>query len=31
MPDVLDLAERLWRGEISTAEFHPVGNAGRRC
>jgi alkyl sulfatase BDS1-like metallo-beta-lactamase superfamily hydrolase len=28
MADVLELAERLWRGEISTAEFHPVGNVG---
>lgn len=28
MPDVLELAERLWRGEISTSEFHPVGDVG---
>jgi alkyl sulfatase BDS1-like metallo-beta-lactamase superfamily hydrolase len=28
MPDVLELAERLWRGEISTAEFHPVASIG---
>jgi len=29
MPDdVLSLADRLWRGEISTSEFHPVGHLG---
>ncbi len=28
MSDVLELAERLWRGEVSTAQFHPVGNVG---
>jgi alkyl sulfatase BDS1-like metallo-beta-lactamase superfamily hydrolase len=28
MRDVLDLAERLWRGEITTAQFHPVGDLG---
>ncbi|HYK34149.1 MAG TPA: alkyl sulfatase dimerization domain-containing protein [Streptosporangiaceae bacterium] len=28
MRDVLELAERLWRGEISTAEFHPVADLG---
>jgi len=28
MRDVLDLAERLWRGEITTTEFHPVGDLG---
>jgi alkyl sulfatase BDS1-like metallo-beta-lactamase superfamily hydrolase len=28
MPDVLELAERLWSGEVSTAQFHPVGNVG---
>jgi glyoxylase-like metal-dependent hydrolase (beta-lactamase superfamily II) len=26
--DVLDLADRLWRGEVSTASFHPVGSLG---
>src|SRR5271165_1639823 len=26
--DVLDLAERLWRGEIGTGEYHPVGHTG---
>jgi glyoxylase-like metal-dependent hydrolase (beta-lactamase superfamily II) len=26
--DVLEIAEQLWRGEITTAEFHPVGNLG---
>ncbi len=26
--DVLELADRLWRGEVSTADFHPVGNLG---
>ena len=24
MPDVRDLAERLWNGEASTADHHPV-------
>src|SRR5947209_5327341 len=24
MPDVRDLADKLWRGEITTAEMHPV-------
>ena len=24
MPDIRDLAERLWNGELSTAELHPV-------
>ncbi len=29
MPDdVLDLADRLWRGEITTAEYHPVTHLG---
>jgi glyoxylase-like metal-dependent hydrolase (beta-lactamase superfamily II) len=28
MSDVLEIADRLWRGEITTAEFHPVGNLG---
>ena len=27
-PDVLDLADRLWRGEAHVSEFHPVGNLG---
>jgi glyoxylase-like metal-dependent hydrolase (beta-lactamase superfamily II) len=26
--DVLVLADRLWRGELHTSEFHPVGNIG---
>jgi glyoxylase-like metal-dependent hydrolase (beta-lactamase superfamily II) len=26
--DVLGLADRLWRGEVSTSEFHPVGHLG---
>jgi glyoxylase-like metal-dependent hydrolase (beta-lactamase superfamily II) len=26
--DVLKLADRLWRGEVSTSEFHPVGHLG---
>jgi hypothetical protein len=26
--DVLTLADRLWRGEVSTGEFHPVGPQG---
>jgi glyoxylase-like metal-dependent hydrolase (beta-lactamase superfamily II) len=26
--DVLGLADRLWRGEASTAEFHPVSHLG---
>jgi glyoxylase-like metal-dependent hydrolase (beta-lactamase superfamily II) len=26
--DVLELADQLWSGEISTADFHPVGNPG---
>ncbi len=26
--DVLDLADRLWRGEVETARFHPVGHMG---
>src|SRR5579871_6621604 len=28
MSDVLEVADRLWRGEISTANFHPVGLGG---
>ncbi len=28
MPDVLELADRLWRGEVSTSEFHPVSHLG---
>ena len=28
MRDVLELAERLWRGEVSTATFHPVADLG---
>jgi len=27
-PDVLDLADRLWRGEISTERHHPVAHLG---
>ena len=26
--DVLALADRLWRGEVQTSEFHPVGHLG---
>jgi alkyl sulfatase BDS1-like metallo-beta-lactamase superfamily hydrolase len=26
--DVLALAERLWRGEVATSEFHPVSHLG---
>ena len=26
--DVLDVADRLWRGEVSTATFHPVDHIG---
>ena len=26
--DVLELADKLWRGEISTADVHPVGHLG---
>jgi len=26
--DVLDLADRLWRGEVTTAEVHPIGHLG---
>jgi glyoxylase-like metal-dependent hydrolase (beta-lactamase superfamily II) len=26
--DVLGLADRLWRGEVATAEFHPVSHLG---
>jgi glyoxylase-like metal-dependent hydrolase (beta-lactamase superfamily II) len=26
--DVLELADRLWRGEVTTGEFHPVGQVG---
>ena len=29
--DVLDLAERLWRGEASTAQHHPVVFGGELC
>jgi glyoxylase-like metal-dependent hydrolase (beta-lactamase superfamily II) len=29
MPDdILDLADRLWRGEVTTGEYHPVGHQG---
>src|SRR5580693_3100954 len=29
MPDdILDLADRLWRGEITSSEYHPVGHRG---
>ena len=29
MPDdVLDLADRLWRGEVTTGEYHPVSHLG---
>jgi alkyl sulfatase BDS1-like metallo-beta-lactamase superfamily hydrolase len=26
--DVIELADRLWRGEVTTAEVHPVGHLG---
>ncbi|HXW47392.1 MAG TPA: alkyl sulfatase dimerization domain-containing protein [Streptosporangiaceae bacterium] len=26
--DVLDLADRLWRGEVTTSEFHPLRHLG---
>ena len=26
--DVLGLADRLWRGEVGTGEYHPVGHTG---
>jgi glyoxylase-like metal-dependent hydrolase (beta-lactamase superfamily II) len=26
--DILALADRLWRGEVATSEFHPVGHMG---
>jgi glyoxylase-like metal-dependent hydrolase (beta-lactamase superfamily II) len=28
MSDVLEVADRFWRGEISTADAHPVGHSG---
>ncbi len=29
MPDdILELADRLWRGEITSSEYHPVGHRG---
>ena len=28
MDDVLATADRLWRGEVTTAELHPVGHIG---
>jgi glyoxylase-like metal-dependent hydrolase (beta-lactamase superfamily II) len=28
MSDVLETADRLWRGELSTADFNPVGQTG---
>jgi len=29
MPDdILDLADRLWRGEVTSSEYHPVGHQG---
>ncbi|HEX3922336.1 MAG TPA: alkyl sulfatase dimerization domain-containing protein [Streptosporangiaceae bacterium] len=29
MPDdVIDLADRLWRGEVTIADYHPVGHLG---
>ena len=27
--DILDVADRLWRGEVGTDEFHPVGHIGK--
>src|SRR5258708_25659684 len=26
MADVLDIADRLWRGELDTAQYHPFGH-----
>jgi glyoxylase-like metal-dependent hydrolase (beta-lactamase superfamily II) len=26
--DILDLADRLWRGEVTSSEYHPVGHRG---
>src|SRR5262245_24407952 len=26
--DVLELADRLWRGEVGTGSYHPVGQLG---
>jgi glyoxylase-like metal-dependent hydrolase (beta-lactamase superfamily II) len=26
--DVLEMADRLWRGELGTGEYHPVGHTG---
>jgi len=26
--DVLELADRLWRGEVSTADYHPISHLG---
>ena len=26
--DILDVADRLWRGEVPIARFHPVGHSG---
>ncbi|HEV3213777.1 MAG TPA: alkyl sulfatase dimerization domain-containing protein [Acidimicrobiales bacterium] len=28
MDDILGTADRLWRGEVTTAELHPVGHVG---
>ncbi len=28
MTDILALADRLWRGEVGTSEYHPVGHLG---
>ncbi len=29
MPDdILDLADRLWRGEVPSREYHPFGHLG---
>ena len=28
-PDILDLADRLWRGQVPSSEYHPVSQLGR--
>jgi hypothetical protein len=29
MPDdIIDLADRLWRGEVTIGDYHPVGHTG---
>ncbi len=31
MEDILDTADRLWRGELTTESLHPVGHMGGLC